>query len=77
MPSSADCTLGVIPGVRGTPKHCLREITAKAVPGSMLAAKRGAFSHAPSLHYAAAVFAAISIYFQRRGCVLTHLTMHT
>lgn len=40
MLSSADCTLGVIPAVHGTPKHCLRGITAKAVPGSMLAAKR-------------------------------------
>lgn len=61
--SSADCTLDVIPGVHGTPKHCLRGLTAKAVPGSMLAAKRRAWVHTHSLHYEAAEFTAISICF--------------
>jgi len=40
--SSADCTLGAIPGVHGTPKHCLKEIADKSGPGSTLAAKQSA-----------------------------------
>lgn len=39
VPSSADCTLGVTPGMHGTLKLCLTQTMAKAVPGSMPAAK--------------------------------------